>query len=321
MPADADGDNIYLVNLGVSDGNGGSDELSLAVTVVDGLLAVEVSYPTPNANLGGAATQTTVTGNIVNPSGQPVDPADIAFIDVNGQLATLDAADFSRWSVQVPVAAGDNTLDITFERADGTGTTAAQALHNFGVHSNFNDIEIDTANNRALVIERPQGLLLAVDLDDGTRTVLSGGGIGSGAALNSPRDVVLDAAGNRALLVDWQLDALIAVDLASGERTVVSNNSTGSGPVLDGPQSLALDSAGNRVLVVSTINDALMSVDLVNGDRSFLSGAGVGSGPDFGSLRDVEIDTANSSSPGLRLQPGCHLCRRPGDRRARDRVR
>ena len=292
-PADADGDNVYEVQLTVDDGNAGTDTLDLAVTVVEAGLTIEVTFPLSDSNLGGAATTTVVTGNVVDPLGDPVDPADINFIDVNGELATLDPVVPGRWSVTVPVAAGPNTLTVTLERADTSTDTAVVDIDNFTLHPGFDDIEIDAANGRALVVETITPGLLAVDLATGERTVLSGGGIGTGTALDSPRDVVLDTANNRALVVDWRDDAVVAVDLATGNRTFLSGQGTGAGSTLDGPQSLALDAANNRVLVATTVEPIVYAVDLATGDRTVFSSGGTGSGPAFGSLRHIVLDSGN----------------------------
>jgi hypothetical protein len=296
-PSDANFDGDYEVQLTVDDGNAGMATLDLVVTVT-GLsnFSVEVTYPTPNANLGGDATQTTMRGNIVDSNGAPINLADINYVDVDGQLATLDIANPGRWSVQVPVTPGLNVLDIELGLTSGAMANSSQNLYNFAVAAGFSKLVVDSANNRALVVDAFVDGVLAIDLATGARTVVSGGGTGAGTAFNSPRDVALDSANNRVLVVDWQRDALSAVDLTSGDRTDLSNANAGigAGIVLDGPQAVVLDSANNRALVVGTINAVVIAVDLATGDRSALSGFGAGAGPVFGNPRDIDIDAANN---------------------------
>jgi hypothetical protein len=293
-PADANADNDYEVQLTVDDGRTGTATLDLVVTVLEqGNFSLEVTYPTPNANLGGGVTQTTVTGNIVDSTGTPINLADIDFVNVNGVAATLDMANPGRWSVQVPVAAGPNTLDLELGLTSGSIVNSSLNLHNFAVHVFFSKMDLDTANNRALVVDGRDGLL-AVDLTTGDRTVISGNGTGAGLTLRSPTDVAVDSANDRALVTDWLRDTLFAVDLASGDRTELSSAGAGAGIALDGPEAVALDSANGRALVIAGIDSVLVAVDLATGDRTALSGPGVGAGPDFGFPFDVEVDAANN---------------------------
>lgn len=294
VPTDADANNDYEVQLSVDDGRGGSDALDVTVTVVEAGLTVAVTFPTVKANLGGGVAVTTVTGNIVDPAGAPINPADINFVDVNGNVATFDAGNPARWSVQVPVSAGPNTLDITFERADGSSVNLQQELQNFGVHLGFGDSEPDFANNRMLVVDGFIDGIVAVDLASGDRTTISGVGTGTGTNFSSPRGVVLDSANNRAIVTDWQLDAVIAADLATGDRTIISNASNGTGIGLDGLNALVLDAANNRVFVGNAIDNMVVAVDLATGDRTTITGDGTGAGIDIQNIQGMEYDAAGN---------------------------
>ncbi len=293
-PTDADGNNAYEVQLTVDDGNTGTATLDLVVTVVEAGLTIEVSYPTPNANLGGVVTTTTVTGNIVDPLGNPVDPADINFIDVNGQLAALDAGDASRWSVQVPVVNGPNTLVVTFERSDGVSTSFNVDMQNFVVHTQFIDIEYDVANARTLVLDGYLDAILDVDLVSGERTAITVNFDGNGPNFGSTTGFVLDIANNRALVSDQSQRALFGVNLTTGTRTILSSDSIGAGPVFVRPSEVLLDSANNRALLTDWGADAVFAVDLATGDRTVLSDATTGSGANFFNARELVLDSANN---------------------------
>jgi hypothetical protein len=294
-PADAGADNVYDIQLTVDDGRSGTDALDVAVTVFEkSNFSLEVTYPTPNANLGGGVTQTTVTGNIVDSNDLPIDLADISFVDVNGVMATLDMANPGRWSVQVPVTAGPNTLDFELGLTSGSVVSSSQDLHNFTPFLFLSKMDLDSANNSLLTVDGFVDGLVRIDLTTGEQLLVSGNGTGAGTNFASPRDVALDTANIRVLVPDWNLDALFAVDLASGDRTVLSNGSTGTGTALDGANAVALDSANNRALVIATINNELIAVDLATGNRTVLSGVGIGAGPNFGTPRDVVVDIANN---------------------------
>ena len=292
-PADVGADNVYNIQLTVDDGRSGTDTLNVAVTVLEASnFSLEVSYPTPNANLGGGVTQTTVAGNIVDSNDLPIDLADIDFVSVNGVVATLDMANPGRWSVQVPVTASPNTLNLVLGLTGGSVVNSSQDLHNFAVHLFLSKMDLDSANNSVLIVDTDR--LVRIDLTTGEQIAVSANGIGAGTNFNSPRDAALDTANNRVLVPDWQLDTLFAVDLTSGDRTVLSSGSTGTGVALDGPDAVALDSANNRAVVLATINNELIAVDLATGNRTVMSGVGVGAGPDFESLNDVVLDIANN---------------------------
>jgi len=81
-------------------------------------------------------------------------------------------------------------------------------------------IALDSANNRALVVDRDLDALIAIDLDSGARTIVSDNNTGPNLA--TPQAIALDSANNRALVVDSVLDALIVIELGSGERAVSS---------------------------------------------------------------------------------------------------
>jgi len=295
-PADANGDNDYELQLSVDDGNGGSDTLDLVVSVVESQPIVSITFPTRGANLGGSATTTVVRGSVSDAQGTQLDPAAVSALEVNGIAADIDNSDpgYWRWSVSVPVSSGSNTLTVTYELAGGAIESFDVPLENYVLHLDFNDLELDAANNRLLVIDGFVDELLAVDLASGDRNVLSGAGAGSGPALLSPQGFTVDAPNSRVLLVDGGLDAVVAIDLATGDRTILSDDTIGTGPELIGPGDLDYDSANDRVIVIDAGLDAALFIDLASGNRTIISDATIGSGPLLGNPRDVIYDASNS---------------------------
>jgi hypothetical protein len=294
-PTDADANNDYEVQLTVDDGNTGTDTLDLVVTVIEGAIYVEVTYPTPNANLGGVVTTITVTGNVVDPTGAPINPADIASLDVNGHLATLDAGDPSRWSAQVNVIPGTASYPVNFRRSDNSTQSLFPVWENTEVYTGFDDIEFDAANDRALVLDTYLDAIISVRATNGFRSVLTINFDGQGPNFGSPTGFTHDAANDRVLITDQSADALFSVDLTTGARAYVSRAGfVGAGPAMPQPWDVAIDAANNRALVVDLNLDAIIAVDLTNGDRSIFSDAVTGTGPVFSVLRDVVIDSANN---------------------------
>jgi hypothetical protein len=142
------------------------------------------------------------------------------------------------------------------------------------------------------------GTIVEIDLaNGGARTVISGGGLGSGTVLSNIRGIALDSSTGttRLLVADGAAHAIIAVDLSTGNRSIISygapadpNNLIGTGPAVYALGQLAVDVAGHRVLVPDVSPSAfvgrLFSIDLVTGNRTVLTA----------STSDVEIHFASS---------------------------
>lgn len=128
----------------------------------------------------------------------------------------------------------------------------------------------DSANGRALTIDKRLRAVVAVDLLSGLRTVLSDSVTpGSLNSLLRPVAIALDSANDRALVVDDRLRAVVAVDLQTGARTILAD-SDGANP-LSAPTGIAVDSANGRALVLDAGLRAVVAVNLLSGARTILS--------------------------------------------------
>ena len=160
-------------------------------------------------------------------------------------------------------------------------------------------IAVDPANLRVWVTDGSQGLrsVIEIDLTTGNRSVLSGGGVGTGTTLSSPMGIVRDAANNRLLFVEQSgsKQAVVAVDVVTGNRTPVSDASTGAGTVFTSPVDLALDTAGGRVFVASDVNAAVYAVTLSNGNRLIVSNDGKGAGPLLDRMMGIAYHSASDT--------------------------
>jgi DNA-binding beta-propeller fold protein YncE len=81
-------------------------------------------------------------------------------------------------------------------------------------------IALDSANNRALVVDSSLAAVVAVDLSTGDRTILSDSVTGMGPNFLFPEGITLDSANNRILVLDSSLAAVIAVEPISGDRII-----------------------------------------------------------------------------------------------------
>jgi hypothetical protein len=210
-------------------------------------------------------------------------------------IAEFDPADPSRWSARIPLLRHSNEIVIEASDNRGRSRTVKLNVRNQPMFSDPKDVVWDNANQRALVVDKVMHALLAVDLNNGEISLISGLSTGTGLAFESPEAVALDSANNRALVMDWNLKALLSVDLGSGNRTIISKNGVkGAGPAFVGSGDLSLDSANQRVLVADDGLSAFFTVDLDSGDRTVISDENTGAGPAFFTPEAVDLDSANN---------------------------
>lgn len=125
----------------------------------------------------------------------------------------------------------------------------------------------DVAGNRALVSDPVIDAIVAVDLANGMRSLVSNEVTGTGDPFNGPRGLVVLPSG-RALITDSGANAVFSVDLTSGDRVVFSSSVVGSGPSFDEPWGIALGE-GAAFVIDSALGEVLR-LDLSNGDRTQL---------------------------------------------------
>lgn len=140
------------------------------------------------------------------------------------------------------------------------------------------DVGLDAARDRLLVVDQSLGAVIAVSLADGARTILSDKTHGSGPLLAAPFALDLADAQGRVLVMNGFPRALLAVDLVTGDRTTISDDTRGSGPAFVSAADVAFDAATGTALVVDSGRGTLFRVDLVTGNRTVLSDANTGGG-------------------------------------------
>ena len=215
----------------------------------------------------------------------------------------------------------DHTIQII--RPSGSGQQLVDTSFRAG-EVDVHDLvfaEGSDSTNQLYIVDSFLRAVIAVDLTDGSRRVVSGCDIinrcpsrqyqvGEGVPLTQPTDAVLDEANNRLIISDTYLSALIAVDLTNGNRSVVSGctandlcpaeeRNIGDGTPMLHPQALSINSSATRIVVVDDQLDALLVVDPTTGDRAIVLGCLVqeicliperGSGPSFDRPIAVELD-------------------------------
>ena len=256
----------------------------------------------PLATITFPPTLSLTDGDQITVQGTASDDSEITTLRVNG----IDAASsdgFSNWQVVVPLTPGSNTLQVeTGDIGLNSSSNAAQVLMTAAgpLMTNSQDLLLDEPNNRLLVLDLGRRAVMAVNLDNGERSVISDRNTpDNNNLLFSPQAMVLDSANNR-LLVLQRFEGVLSIDLTPGpnlgKRTIISNNSTpdNANPFVR-PTSLVLDSANDRLLVTdSGANAAILAVSLTDGARSIISNDTTPfiTNP-FDSPQDLVLDNAN----------------------------
>jgi len=172
--------------------------------------------------------------------------------------------------VKVDLSAGPSKgkREIFFDNATGVAT-------NF--FSNLTGIALSADGQQAFLTDKGLKALVAVNLSNGNRTILSdithgNDGDGNNFAFDKPSGIAVDRLTNQALVIDDGLSKkLISVDLTTGNRRVASDPLT-----LNNPTGIALDSLGKAFVIDNsdTDSDTLFKVDplIVNGEKTIIAG-------------------------------------------------
>lgn len=234
---------------------------------------VAIAFPPPRSVTDAASIAVRGTSS---------DPEGVAAVRVNGVIATTTDG-FASWQLDIELAPGANELVIEAEDGDGEvdpGAASAVVLRRSLVSiDEAAGVAIDAARQRALVLDRAAGAVIAVDLVT-TRRSLVIDQLGAPAAIAVDGDTALIAGG----------DAVVAVDLAAGESATAS--APGLAPPLSEPVAIAV--TGDTLLVADRALAALVAIDRATGDRRILSGAGVGGGPSLDGVSGVALDGARA---------------------------
>jgi len=131
--------------------------------------------------------------------------------------------------------------------------------------------------------------VLRVDPVSGDRSIVSGGGTGSGTPFGQGPIAIAVEAGGSLVVLDQDLEAVVRVNPASGARSVLSGSGRGSGPAFSAPTGIAVEADGGLVIVDNGL-EAVLRVDPVSGDRVIVSDSGTGSGPSFKVPWDIAVE-------------------------------
>jgi len=134
-------------------------------------------------------------------------------------------------------------------------------------------LTIDPAKNRLLVTTSNTAQIIAIDLANGERSIISDNmdTPNNINPLDTPMDIAVN--GDQAYVIDSGNLSLIRINLADGARSILSdNNMSDKNNTFNRLTTLAVDAANARTLVVDSGRSALLSVDHDSGEREVISG-------------------------------------------------
>jgi DNA-binding beta-propeller fold protein YncE len=223
------------------------------------------------------------------PRGLAVDAAGAVLL-VDSDLGAL---------VRIDPATGNRTV----VSGAGVGSGTAFSLP-FGV-------AVDSSTGAIYVTDAGTGsgdaAVFRIDALTGARTLVSGGGVGLGFALDNPRGVLTTADG-RLIVSDLGSSALLTIDPTTGARSVLTGAGTGTGSDLIAPRGLVAEGGSDALLVADSGAGVLFRVD-ASGNRTIVTGSGFGSGPALALPYGVALDAGGSlllidaGDTGLGLAP------------------
>lgn len=347
----------------------GNAVVSAAITVIDNVQpAATIAFPPANSvtelGLGGSITVrgfAADTGGILSVTVNGIDAisadgfanwtAEVSPLLAGSNTLTATITDnhqnITTKSVEIrraPLATGISELtqdkandrflalenNQLIEISQTTGLTAAlPSLNNLNLLDRVADTELDSANNRMIVIDNQDDLstIKEINMTSGERTIISQDLLSQpeGTLSRLIYDMAVDTVGNRLFVADG-INGIIEIDLLTGNRSLVSptvtkaivwdgpndrviaathtsvivvNVTTGAGSTLassigvSGPQGIAYDSANNRVFISARNSDHIIVVKLIDGTRSTVTDNTYTGCANLNSPLYMEYDAAN----------------------------
>lgn len=209
-----------------------------------------------------AQTWSAFSDSTIDPSAVMTNPSDVYLDAANSRLLVLD------FDLDAVVAVNlSNGAQSIFSSNTVPNNVVAEFVEPI-------DAVLDSVNNRLLVIDRGSDTMFSVSLIDGSRTLITGGGTGSGESLIQPLSITLDAANSRALTFDrGSRRPIVAIDLASGARTQFAEGTADpDGLLVIDNRSLAI--SGNELIVLDNVYDHALAFDLASAERRLISNNG-----------------------------------------------
>lgn len=293
-PSDSDLNNIYNVELNISD-NEQSVTASIEVTIINDIF-IKITSPVDNSNIGGGDTYK-VVAKIEEHESDGLTVMIDAPVLINGHSATSIDSSGKYWLLEVENPAKANiTAKVTF---DGSTYSDAISVQELQPLVSVKNIAVD--DNAGFMYLNDQGsrLIVKASLDGSSSKVIF-----------NPREygyswissILLDSNNNRLLAVMdvpksdgsiWTVKSIIAIDLTTKEHVILSGELIGSGNSLSsnsGQMAFYHDS----LLIPDYNNQSLVKINLLTGSRTTLSSGAIGTGPLFERPTGLAVNSDNN---------------------------
>ncbi len=218
------------------------------------------------------------------------DTTNVDRITINGSaVSTSDG--FVTWQASIPLNWGLNSLIVHSVDTAGESTeimSLAVARETPLLSPKL--MAADEANSRLLIWDNQLKALIAIDLNNSLKTILSPTSINADSLMEKPDSLELDAGGNRALLSQVSSPTVVAIDLTTGEQTEITiaddpllaeqnlqlaMNIDANAAYISDIETVYLDSELNRVHTETTVrfdHGIIFQVDLDSGEKTTISG-------------------------------------------------
>ncbi|MBO1254419.1 hypothetical protein J3L16_01825 [Alteromonas sp. 5E99-2] len=295
-PIDAGSNNIYQVEVVYTDSHGDSSSKLLDVNVTDeSNLQLSMTYPTPNANLGGSP-QTTIRGTLVDLEDGDVSSDDVDAVQVNGLTAVLDESN-TLWSATANLTEVDSTIEVGVVQKGVTTQSVNYQLQSEALPIDFENLTdgfFNSEDNSLILVDRAYRTIFELDLTTNEIHIVSNAIRGTGPILEMPQAIAWDSNNNRVFVSDINLDAIVSINLSTGDRVVISDDTTGFGFPLSSPSSITFDNTENLLYVMDSTLDALIKIDIDSGDREIVSDRSAFFGDSVLDWTDAVLDIDNN---------------------------
>ncbi len=208
------------------------------------------------------AASYTFRGTVSDADGDAI--SSIEFRDASGTVLATTTPSGGSWSQSVPLEFGLNEISIEATDArGGVGSASAEIQRDFLlglVSSPQYDAATGTVYELSVTFDGSAPLaVIAVDVATGTRTIVSGEGVGAGPALDRTDLMVRNPVSGELLVFNESPREVIAVDSRTGDRTLV-----GDASAVGFIAGAVVDAANDRLIILGTCSE-LWSLSLSNG--------------------------------------------------------
>jgi Glucodextranase, domain B len=190
----------------------------------------------------------------------------------------------------------DNNALVSVNTSTSSTSTVSERIESIAL-SNPKDLIVDTLLNKAWVADLALSAIIEINLNDGSRRIVSDASTGTGPLLQSPDKLAFDKANSRLLVADQHFGLILSIEIASGNREYYISNRFGYGPALQTPADIVIDSSKNLAYVADNALGAILSIDLDNGNRQLISSndESASQGNNFLEISQLSLDTTSET--------------------------